>query len=163
MNTRIILAVATLLALPAAHAQHKHVHGEGKLDVAIDRETITLNLELSLDAVTGFERAPKNDKEKSVLAAAEKVLNDAAALFVPTAAANCAVQSVQVGMPKFDGGHADIDANYVFRCTTPTALKSVETTIFKQFKRLYRLEAQRIGPTGQGAQRLSPKQPMLVW
>jgi hypothetical protein len=163
MNVRIILAVATLLALPAAHAQHKHAHGEGKLDVAIDKEIITLNLELSLDAVTGFERAPKNDKEKAALAAAEKVLSDAAALFVPSAAANCVVQSVQVGMPQFEGGHADIDANYVFRCTTPTALKGVETTIFKQFKRLYRLEAQRVGPVGQGAQRLTPKQPTLVW
>jgi hypothetical protein len=129
----------------------------------LDKEMLTLALTLPLDVAVGFERPPKNDKEKAALATTEKTLNDAASLWIPSATANCSVQSVQVGMPKFEGGHADIDANYVFRCTTPTALKGVETTIFKQFKRLYRLEAQRVGPTGQGAQRLSPKQPILVW
>lgn len=164
MNRHALLTTALLLALSTAQAQHKHVHGEGKLDVAIDKDTITLNLELPLDAAVGFERAPKNDKEKAALAATEKTLNDAAGLWLPTPAANCSVQSVEVGMPKFDGGgHADVDARYVFRCAAPGALKGVETTIFKQFKRLYRLEAQRVGPVGQGAQRLTPKQPVLGW
>lgn len=157
------LVVALLVAFPA-HAQHKHVHGEGKLDVSIDKDTITLSLELPLDAAVGFERAPNNDKEKAALAAAEKSLKDAAALWLPTTTANCAVQSVEVEMPKFGGGeHADVDARYVLRCASPTALKGVETTLFKSFKRLYRLETQRVGPAGQGAQRLTPKNPVLIW
>ncbi len=163
MNRPALLAAALLFAWPA-YAQHKHVHGEGKLDVAIDQDTVTLNLELPLDAVVGFERAPKTDKEKAALAAAEKSLKDAAALWLPTPAANCAVQSVAVEMPKFDGGeHADAVARHVFRCANPAALKGIETTLFKQFKRLYRLETQRAGPSGQGAQRLTPKNPVLGW
>jgi hypothetical protein len=163
MKAHTLWATGLFLAFPLAHAQHKHVHGEGRLDVAIDKESITLNLELSLDAAVGFERAPKNDKEKAALTGAEKTLNDAAALFLPTAAANCAVRSVQVSMPKFAGEHADIDANYVFHCTAPAELKGIETTLFKHFKRLYRLETQRVGPAGQGAQRLTPKKPLLSW
>jgi hypothetical protein len=164
MRKHILLSAALFLAASAVQAQHKHVHGEGRLDAAIDKDTITLELELPLDAAVGFERAPKNDKEKAALAAVEKTLNDAAALWLPTPAANCAVQSVEVGMPTFDGdGHADVDARYVFRCASPAALKSVETTVFKQFKRLYRLETQRAGPVGQGAQRLTPKKPILSW
>ncbi len=164
MNRHALLATMLLLFISIAHAQHRHVHGEGHLDVAIDKDTITLNLELPLDVAVGFERAPKNDKEKAALAATEKTLNDAAALWLPTAAANCTVQAVVMGMPKFASGeHADIDARYVFRCASPTALKGIETTIFKHFKRLYRLEAQRVGPTGQGAQRLTPKNPVLGW
>ncbi len=152
-----------LCALPAL-AQHRHVHGEGRLDVAIDNDTITLELTLPLDAAVGFERAPKSDKEKAALAETEKTLKDAAALWLPTPAAQCSLQSVEVGMPKFDGGgHADIDASYTFRCAHPAALKGIETTIFKAFKRLYRLATQRVGPTGQGAQRLTPKQPTLSW
>jgi hypothetical protein len=153
-----------LLVLSLAHAQHKHVHGEGKLDVAIDKDIITLNLELPLDVAVGFERPPKNEKEKLLLADAEKVLKDANALWTTTSAARCALRSAEVGMPKFTGGeHADVDARYVFRCANPVVLKSVETSLFKHFKRLYRLETQRVGPTGQGAQRLSPQQPILVW
>ena len=166
MNRNALLTACLLFALPVlpVHAHKAHVHGEGRLDVAIDKDTITLNLELPLDVAVGFERAPKNDKEQAALANAEKVINDAAALWLPTPAAHCTVQSVEVGMPKFSGSeHADVDARYVFRCANPTALKGIETTLFTQFKRLYRLETQRIGPSGQGKQRLAPKTPVLTW
>jgi len=163
MKLSALIAAALLVSAPAL-AQHKHVHGEGTLDVAIDKDTITLDLKLPLDAVTGFERAPRNDKEKAALASAEKLFNDAAALWQPTPAAACDVQGAEVGMPKFGNGkHADVEARYVFRCANPAALKGIETTLFKHFKRLYRLETQRIGPTGQGAQRLTPKKPVLNW
>lgn len=159
----IPIAALALCAAPPALAQHKHVHGEGRLDVVIDKDVITLDLELPLDAAVGFERAPKNDKEKAALASAEKTLKDAAALWLPTPAANCKVEATTVGMPKFDGGHGDIDASYTLRCANPVALKGIETTIFTSFKRLYRLETQRAGPGGQGAARLTPRLPILTW
>lgn len=176
MKFHRLLALGLAFPLSAALAAGKHVHGEGRLDVAIDRGTITLNLELPLDAAVGFERPPRNEKEKAALAAADKALKDAAALFVPTPAARCVVQSAQAQVP-FTGGddkhgehahegeahHADIEASYVFRCTEPAALKGIETALFKHFKRLYRIETQRSGPNGQGAQRLTPKSPVLTW
>ena len=165
MRHLYLLAGFLVFALPA-HAGKAHVHGEGKLDVSIEKDSITLALELPLDAAVGFERAPKTGQEKAALAAAEKALRDPA-LFLPTPAAQCTAQPPQVAMPAFDGkqgdGHGDIDATYRFRCATPAALKSVETTLFKSFKRLYRVEAQRVGPAGQGAARLTPKSPVLNW
>lgn len=171
-----LLLVACACLVPAAHAAKGHAHGEGRLDVAIDKDSITLNLELPLDAAVGFERPPRNDKEQAALAAAARLLQEAAALFQPTPEAGCAVQSAQVHVP-FTGGddkhgqhahagethHADIAAGYVFRCASPAALKGIETTLFRHFKRLYRLETQRVGPAGQGAQRLTPKNPVLGW
>jgi hypothetical protein len=163
MRHAIAFAIATLIALPL-HAQHSH--GEGKLDIAIDKERLSINLELPLDVAVGFERAPKSDKEKAALAAAQKAIADPA-LFVPTPAAACKAESPKVVLPEFGKAgaeqHADIDATYEFRCANPAALKSVETTIFKSFKRLYRLEARRAGPTGQGAARLTPKNPVFAW
>jgi hypothetical protein len=163
-----LLLLAGLFALPLhVQAAGAHVHGAGKLDVTIDKGTITLQLELPLDAAVGFEHAPKNDKEAAALVAAEKAL-DNSALFVPTPAANCTAQPARVAMPVFAGKqggdvHADIDATHVFRCANPAALTTVETGIFKSFKRLYRLEVQRVGPAGQGAARLTPKNPVLAW
>ena len=163
MNIRLLL-IALLLGAPLANAQHRHVHGEAGLAVVIDKDTITLSLELPLDVAVGFERAQKNDKEKAALAAAETTLSNAAALWLPTPAAHCTVQSAEAGMPKFGGGeHADVDARYVFRCANPAALKGIETTLFKSFKRLYRLEVQHAGPAGQGKQLLTPKAPVLNW
>jgi hypothetical protein len=169
---RTLLLFASLAALTAptfpAHAGKAHVHGEGKLEVVIDKDAITINLELPMDVAVGFERAPKSDKEKAALSAAQQLLGDTAAMFVPTAAAGCTALPAKVTMPSFgatqgDDGHADIDASYAFRCTTPAALKSIETGIFKNFKRIYRLEAQRVGPSGQGKQRLTPKSPAVNW
>lgn len=165
MRHLFILAGLLAFALPA-HAAKGHVHGEGRLDVVIDKDALTLTLELPLDAAAGFERAPKTDQEKAALATAGKVLSDPA-LFLPTPAAQCTAQPPRVTMPSFDDkqgdGHGDIDATYSFRCAAPAALKSIETTLFKSFKRLYRLEARRAGPAGQGAARLTPKNPVLGW
>ena len=170
MRTRVLLASLAALAAPVfpAHAGKAHVHGEGKLQVVIDKGDIAITLELPMDVAVGFERAPKSEKEKAALSAAEKLLGDTAAMFVPTAAAGCTALPAKVTMPSFgatQGGdaHADIDASYAFRCASPAALKSIETGVFKSYKRLYRLEAQRVGPSGQGAARLTPKNPVLSW
>lgn len=170
MNALALIAALTVgLNVHAVHAAEGHSHGTGSIEVSIDGGQISIALELPLDSAVGFERAPKTDKEKAALADAAKLLNDAQAVFVPTSNAKCTVVSAQASVPHTAGtpaptdGHADIDASYVFRCADPAALKGIETTLFKHFKRLYRLEARRIGPTGQGSMRLSAKQPTLSW
>ena len=60
-------------------------------------------------------------------------------------------------------GHADIAAQYVYRCANPQSLKIVETSLFKSFKRLYRLAVQQVGLSRQGATGLNPKSPLLRW
>ena len=169
MNMKPLALIAALTFSLTAHAAGGHHHGTGSVEATIDGGQISITLELPLESAVGFERAPKTDKEKAALADAAKLLNDAQAVFIPTVSAKCTVESVRVSIPHMNGaraakdGHADIDASYVFRCTEPSALKGVETTLFKHFKRLYRLEARRVGPTGQGSMRLSAKQPTLSW
>jgi hypothetical protein len=162
------LFTALLASAGAVHAGKGHTHGVGRLDIVVDGQSLSFALELPLDAAVGFERAPKTAAEKAALDNAGKLLDDGAALFAPTPAAGCALKSTQVTVPFADGkpagsDHADIDAAYVFECATPAALKGFETAVFKHFRRLYRIEAQRVGPTGQGAGRLTPKTPSLAW
>ena len=162
---RHLVLAATMISAPClASGQHQHVHGEGKINAVIEGGKITLTLELPMDVAVGFERAPKSNKEKAALVDAEKTLKNAANLFLPSAAAKCSVSTVHVEIPALNGkNHSDIDTEYVFSCGEPDALKEIETTIFKSFKRLYRLEAQRMGPTGKVTQRLTPKTPILNW
>ena len=147
----------------AAWAHGKHVHGEAQLQASIHQSQITLQLALPLEVAVGFERQPRTDVEKQALIQAEKTLQNATALWQPSAAANCQVKKVEVLMPTSDGAHADITAHYRFECAQPQSLKGIETTIFQSFKRLYRIETQRIGPSGQGAARLTPKNPVINW
>lgn len=162
---KIFLTYLMLIVLSSVAYAHgkKHVHGEGRLDVAVDKGNLSLNLELPLDVAVGFERKPKNDKEKATLEAAGKILQDAGLLWVINSSAGCQLISAQVGLPKFEGGHADIDASYTYQCANPSDLKTVETALFKSFKRLYRIEVQHVGPKSQGATRLTPKNPVLRW
>lgn len=160
------LILAGLFASTTAFAEKGHVHGEGRLDAVLDKDRLELRLELPLDVAVGFERAPRSDKEKEAIAAAARQLADPA-LFRPGAAAGCRAETPRVELPDFRAGkggeHGDIVATHVFRCASPASLKAVETALFQHFKRLYRIEAQRVGPAGQGAARLAPKNPVLTW
>ena len=163
------IAVTLALTLPLfVHAAPAHVHGVAKIDLAVDGNRLTLSMEMPLDNLVGFEHLPKTDKQKAALAEAMASLKNAADLFVPTAAADCKVDAVDVGDP-FPGGkakadgHADVDADYVFRCAQPAALKGLETTLFKRFGRLHRINVQRATGAGQGAATLTPEQPGMRW
>lgn len=150
-----------------ALAGGKHEHGVGQMDVVVDGDLLTVSLELPLATLVGFERAPRNAKEKEALQAASQLLKAGAVSPAPSSGPGCSVTGVEVKPPFVDGTppgeHADFDVEYRFRCATPGALVGVDTTLFKSFPRLYRLEVQRIGPKGQGGGRLTPNNPVLRW
>ena len=160
---------AVVLSFPLlVNAAPAHVHGVAKMDLAVDGNKLTLSMEMPLDNLVGFEHLPKTDKQKAALAEAMKLLRNAADLFVPTAAADCKLEAADVGDPvpggkAKAGGHADVDADYVFRCAQPAALKGLETTLFKRFDRLHRIDVQRATVAGQGAATLTPEQPAMRW
>lgn len=163
-----ILGLAALLLSPLAFAAPAHVHGAAKLDISVEGDKLTIALEMPLDSTVGFERPARNDKEKQAVTDMMATLRNAVELFTPTAAAACRVESVEVGDP-FPGGkakadgHADIDADYVFRCTKPAALNSVATTLFKQFIRLHKIDVQRATRNGQGKANMTAEQPSVSW
>lgn len=166
--TAIVIAAVTTLLPSWATAAPAHVHGIGELNITVEGSQLILAIESPLDPFLGFERPPRSAKEKETYAAALKLLNDPLNLFVPTAAAACTVKSANVSEP-FPGGkanpsgHADLDAEYVFSCGQPAALKGIDAPIFKAFPRLNKLSIKRVGPTGQGAGQLTPKNPSLMW
>lgn len=145
-----------------------HVHGVGRLNVSIERSQLILALAAPLDTFVGFERPPVTDKEKDAYAEMSKTLNSAVQLFAPAAGAGCTLKSSRVALPFSEnalstGGHPEVAADYVFQCAQPAALTGFETSLFRRFPRLYRLEARRAGVSGEAESRLSPKNPGLSW
>lgn len=171
MKRLCCLALACLLPLPAlAHEPGAHVHGVAKLEVAVDAGTLTLSLESPLDNLLGFEHRPRNDREKAAVGAMADRLKAAAALFAPTPAAQCKIASVkldspvlEVAKPSAGDGHADLDAEFVFHCARPEALRDLEVWLFRDFPQLRRLDVQVAGPRGQTATRLTPGQRRIAW
>jgi len=162
LTCSVLVVPLFALAAPA------HVHGVARMDLAVDGNKLTLSMEMPLDNTVGFEHLPNNDAQKTALAESMKTLRNASDLFVPTAAAECKVESANVGDP-FPGGkakadgHADVDADYVFHCAQPAALKGLETTLFKHFSRLHRIDVQRATAGGQGAATMSAEHPNMSW
>ena len=94
--------VATPLCAPA-QTQHAHVHGQIKLDVAIEGPTVVIEMESPLDNFTGFERAPRTDAEKKTAETVVAQLRAADQIFRIDPVANCKLGPVTLRSPATTG------------------------------------------------------------
>lgn len=173
-RTLALILPAWLGAATPALAGDAHVHGEAHLAVAVDGPTLTLMLESPADSLLGFEHAPRNDQERAAVTRLKETLSRPAELFVPTPAAGCAPSGTKLESALFDAGHqhghdepgaehTDVEAEYVFRCARPGELAGLEVRLFDRFDGLGKLKAEVVGPRGQKAATLGPKQRTLSW
>lgn len=163
----------------SAAAQEPHVHGVASLQVAVDGDTLQLNLTSPLDNLVGFEHALRTDKEKAAVRALAARLKKADVLFVPTAAARCALTGVKLESPVIDGAllngggsppethahddeHAELFAEFVFRCDGKS-LHGLEVKLFDVFRELRRIDAQVVSQRGQAAAKLTPAKRRVQW
>ena len=162
ISSGFAFAAAMLAATPflsaEAQQQHAHVHGQLKLDVAIDGPTVVINMESPLDNIVGFERAPKTDAEKKTAEDAVAQLRAADKLFAIDPAANCKLgpvdlRSSALGLGKPDAsepeGHADLDATFSFNCTSAASAKFIDVNLFAAFKGTRQIDSQIASAQGQ--------------
>ena len=159
-------SIATAAALSAAapfvpaqaQQQHAHVHGQLKLDVAIDGPTVVIDMESPLDNIVGFERAPKTEAEKKTVADAIAQLRAADQLFAIDPAANCKLGPVDLHSPALGlgnpdpnapVGHADLDATFSFNCTHAAAARFIDVGLFAAFGHARQIDAQIASAQGQ--------------
>ncbi|MBI3154516.1 MAG: DUF2796 domain-containing protein [Burkholderiales bacterium] len=163
---RRALGIAALLlaACGAALAGKAHRHGAAAMDLALEGGTLTIAVEMPLDSLVGFERAPRSEAERRAADAALVRLRDGAALFRLDAAAECKLVGASVQAPVLErqpagagaapgaaasDAHADLEASYVFACAQPARLATLEAMLFDAFPRLERIEVQAVLPQGQ--------------
>lgn len=195
---RLLLALPfALLPLAAAHAvdehdhDHDHEHGSlgahehgvGRLNAALDGQTLELELESPAMNLVGFEHAATSDADKAKVAAARAQLEKPLALFSLPAAAGCKVVSQELESPLFgdkpdaddhdedeadkDGhehhhDHSEIHAHYQFSCATPGELNTLNlTNVFKTFPATQKIQVQLISATGQQGSEVTAKSAAL--
>lgn len=186
---RLLLALPfALLPLAMAHAadghdhdhQHgslePHEHGVGTLNVALDGQTLELDLDGPAINLLGFEHIATTDADKAKVNSARTQLENPLALFSLPKAAECAVEAQELESPLFEAApeeaaatqtehhHNDIEAHYAFTCAKPEALKTLDLTqFFKTFPGTHKIKAQLIGDSGQKGSELTPKSPSLTF
>ncbi|NMY76617.1 MULTISPECIES: DUF2796 domain-containing protein [Pseudomonas] len=185
---RLLLALPfALLPLAVVHAaqahDHEHgslaphEHGVGTLNVALDDNTLELDLDSPAMNLVGFEHAATTDADKASVAAAKARLENPLTLFNLPSVAKCVVEAQDLNSPLFDPApeegaskaktehhHSDVEAHYAFTCAEPGQLKNLDLgTFFKTFPGTHTFKVQLIGPNGQQAVNVSAKAPTLTF
>jgi Protein of unknown function (DUF2796) len=162
----VTLCAALLATIGPAHAAeprqatgHAHQHGVAKMELVLEPRQVHLHLEVPLDNLLGFERAPRNAQERQRADAAISILKAADALFVIDPAAGCRLASVelesaalQLGTATAGGGgdgHAELEAAVRFDCQDGSRATAIDVGLFKAFSRMHKLEVVGSGPKGQ--------------
>ncbi len=179
---RLVAASAVALCMTAqpAMAASGHVHGQAELEVAVEGANLTVTLRSPLDSLLGFERAPRTAGQKAAAETLLQRLRDPAALFKPSAAAQCVPASTEIDAPVLGvtpagaagaagtkaadkDAHAELVSTMRFRCEQAGQLRGLEVALFEQYRRLHRIEARIVGPRGQSSARLTQARRTLSW
>jgi Protein of unknown function (DUF2796) len=152
------LLALTLVALSSpAFAGKAHEHGVARLDVAVEPQRVVFQLELPLDSLLGFERAPRTDAERKAADAAVARLRAAGELFRIDPAAGCKLDRVDLssgalglgGKAASSDGHDDLDASFEFACADAHKAGFAEIGLFSALPKLQRIEVQAVTRKGQ--------------
>ena len=156
------LLALSLLAAQDVHAGKAHTHGVAQLKLSVEASQLHLALELPLDTLVGFERAPRTPAETEAARQALARLREATALVKPDAAAKCRLLGSEVQASVLEGQakpapwrpsaseHADALVSLTFECEQIAQLASVELVMFDSFRRLERVQAEMVTQSGQG-------------
>lgn len=144
-----------------------HVHGDALLALALDGNTLVIELESPLYNLVGFERAPQSDAEKARLTQAQDALSNSSNLFSFNQDAGCktdrndSVSLLADDHHDEDHGHKeedhqDILLDYIFTCRAPNKLTAMTTTLFNHFPEMSELDTVYLGPATQIQSTLKP-------
>ncbi len=151
------LLCVPLLCAATAWAGKAHRHGVAEMQLAIEQTQVVVAMEIPLDSLVGYERAPRNEAERRAAADALVKMKEAGSLFKFDAAAACRAKEATVEAPVLEGKaasgkndeHAQLEATFVFVCSDPAKITRIEVNLFDTFKRLEKIEGQSVSVRNQ--------------
>ncbi len=160
-----------------ASAESKaHQHGAGHLNIAIDGQTVQMELIASGSDIVGFEHEPETDGQKQAIMEAATTLLDGETLFrfPPDAQCRATESEVESSLLEEEGHkeehkhgrdqeHTEFHAYYQFKCASPGRLTHLEIEYFSKFPNAQTLSVQKFTPSGQSVQRLTAKATRLTF
>ena len=151
-----------------------HQHGHGSLEIAVEGNRVTLELEAPGADIAGFEHDASTPEQKAVLEKAKATLADPLALFKLPPAAGCKVTEAKVEIERDHHGRCEgprrrriarrtpsFDAEYTLECASPEALTSIDFQYFKAFPNARELGVMLTTPKGQTKLDVSREKPLI--
>jgi len=184
IKTACVLAAAMActgfpaLAEEEGHRQlGAHVHGHGRLNIAVEGKKLSMALEVPGADIVGFEHEPSTSEQRAAIAEARAKLANGLFLIAPPQAAGCELDYVKVSADaghKPDGhapapdaeadaghSHSEFNANYTARCTSPSRITSLTFEYFNAFPNAQELDIAIVSPKGQASYEVKREKPSL--
>lgn len=166
----LVLALVAPFQLAEAHSPKAHRHGASEIEVTIEGARVQIRLQSPMEDLVGFERKPRNDRERELIKVMGDQLGSGTRLFGLPAAAGCAQKSHDWSAPVLeqkyaakDDDHADVKANWVLECASPKAIKSLTVNLFDVFARVKTVSVQLVAADAQRGGNLTSGKRQLNW
>lgn len=177
------LSVALAIVASTVAAQSVHVHGEGRVNIAIEGNQIFMALEFPGADIVGFEHKAHSSDEKAAVAGAIALLGDP--MLLMRFDADCKVLHASAGIEgeehegeehdeheenaendehdehEGEDEHGAFVAAYEFECADIDSLGSIEFTYFNQFDNAQSIEIVLIDGSGQSQVEIDRASPIL--
>jgi Protein of unknown function (DUF2796) len=188
MSMRVAAVLLAVAAYPAAaQAPHRelgpHVHGRGTLNIAVEGDKVSMELETPGMDIVGFEHAAKSKRDLSAVEKAKAQLSAPLSLFALPASAGCRLSASSVTIEhgehdhsgkeeatatKENGsasakeeGHSEFHAEYTFECASVNNITAIEFGYFRAFAGAEKLDINLITPKGQSKFEASRAKPTI--
>lgn len=124
------------------HALGAHEHGAVKLAIAVEKNSMDLDLDGPSDSFIGFEHAAKTDKEKALYNSTKNIWEKKLlTLITPSAALGCKILEATFSQV-IEGSHADIEAKAKVICSKDLAGNEVQISLIKNFVKIKKLKVE---------------------
>lgn len=194
----LAIAAAALMSLPVARAiseeSHRelgpHVHGHGTLNIAMDDNRVSMELEVPGMDIVGFEHVAGTKEQEAAVKKAAAQLRQPLSVFRMPAAAGCKVAEADVKIQREEhedhdehaeskaggektagakeeheqeehGGHNEFHVAYALDCANPAAITAIQFDYFKLFKGANDLTVNIVTAKGQSTYQVSRDKPVL--
>jgi len=183
MLSAVVVLGAFAVQPAAAQSAHRelgpHEHGRGTLNIAIEGNRVSMELEVPGMDIAGFEHAAKTRKDKTTLETAKQKLSMPLSLFKLPVSAACRVTEAKVDVEtgEHDRGkgrgtdtskssdeehhHSAFHNQYSLECNSPANITTIEFGYFNAFPSAEKLDVNLITPKGESKYEVTRANPVL--
>ena len=179
----LVMAVAaTILVLSVAQGAAEterqlgpHQHGHGTLNLAVEGQTVQMEVEVPGVDIVGFEHKAQSAEDRAKIEAAEKTMSQPLTLFVFLGGAGCKVTAAKVSIlgetdsdrdaheldhhddteakeheaEEHEGEHSEFHGEYALSCSNVAAITAISFPYFEVFPNSAELAVTLITEKGQ--------------
>ena len=148
-------------------AQDAHVHGLSYLKIALENQTLLVEINSPLMDIVGFEGEPRTKVQKDSIELATNKLRTIGNVLI-FKGGSCVEKKIYVTLGHDHSNehshsehdhdsHSEISAVYKFTCSEPEGLREITVLLPNQFSRMEKIKAQWVTSNAQGQITLDKK------